>query len=225
MINSDAGVLWQKIELAPIVLPLVLLAFALHEMAHAFMAHWFGDPTPKAHGRITLNPIPHLDKVGSIMIVVTYFLFPIPMGFAVTPINESRMRNPRWNGAVVALVGPLTNFVLVVVMLLLVVWGVDAGLSSYWLEAFLFAVGFNALLVVFNLLPIPPLDGSRIVATFMDRHTRARWENLNQYGILILLGIILVFNGPFFTLVFELMDIVYSIAGSIVDGVIPTVPQ
>jgi Zn-dependent protease len=179
-------------------LPLVLLAFALHEMAHAYTATWFGDPTPKQHGRKTLNPIRHLDPIGTVMIVVSMFVFGFPMGFAVTPVNESKMRNPRWHGAVVSLAGPVTNIILLVVSLIAFV-AVLQGDVSRTLEAVLFySAVFNAFLAVFNLLPIPPLDGARILGAFMDDHTRREWRKLDEYGIFIIVALLL-FGGASFS--------------------------
>ncbi|MCW2923481.1 MAG: site-2 protease family protein, partial [Thermoleophilia bacterium] len=89
------GELNEHLRIAAFALPIVLLAFALHEMAHAYVATWFGDPTPERHGRRTLNPIRHLDPIGTLMIVGSMILFGFPFGFAVTPVDDNRMRRPR----------------------------------------------------------------------------------------------------------------------------------
>ena len=113
--------LQEHIRVASFALPLVLLAFALHEMAHAYVATWFGDPTPAQHGRRTLNPIRHLDPVGTIMICISMLVFGFPFGFAVTPVNDTKMRKPRLHGALTSLAGPMVNVVLCAISLALLV--------------------------------------------------------------------------------------------------------
>jgi Zn-dependent protease len=198
-------------------LPLVLLAFAWHEMAHAYTAMWFGDPTPKEHGRKTLNPIKHLDPVGTIMLVVSMVLFGFPMGFAVTPVNESKMRNPRWHGAIVALAGPVTNIVLCILSAVGFVLIAEStnfdplvqriGDGAIMLRALYYSMIFNAFLAVFNLLPIPPLDGGRIVGAFMDDHTRAQWRKVDEYGMFIIIGLIVLGGASFSAFLNGLTDL------------------
>ena len=202
----------------------ILLAFALHEMGHAFSAWAFGDPTPREHGRITLNPIAHLDPVGTIMLVVSFLLLGFPFGFAVTPINESKMRRPRLHGVLVALAGPLMNLLILVACLVGVILGargLTAGEEApMWLELLFMTATFNAFLIVFNLLPVPPLDGSRVVGGLMDDHTRHEWRKLDQYGIFIILALVFILGGPFQQLVSQLqgalLDLVVQFVGRFV---------
>ena len=187
--------------------PLVLLAFALHEMAHAYTATWFGDPTPARHGRRTLNPIRHLDPIGTAMLCISLLLFGAPMGFAVTPVDDSKMRRPRLHGALVSLAGPVTNVLLCAVSIALIAALVPTlGPDSFRLsdrsapfiyEALFYSMVFNAFLAVFNLLPIPPLDGGRIVGSLMDEDTRREWRKIDEYGIFIILGLILLGGASF----------------------------
>jgi Zn-dependent protease len=199
--------LQENIRIATFALPLVLLAFALHEMAHAYVATWFGDPTPREHGRKTLNPIRHLDPIGTIMLVVSMLVFGFPFGFAVTPVNDSKMRRPRLHGALTSFAGPLVNIIICTISLVLLVLAVETvspdsfhlGNSEVPLvvEAAYYSMVFNAFLAVFNLLPIPPLDGGRIVGSFMRPDMAREWRKLDEYGIFIILGLVFLGGSSF----------------------------
>ena len=199
--------LQENIRIATFALPLVLLAFALHEMAHAYVATWFGDPTPREHGRKTLNPIRHLDPIGTIMLVVSMLVFGFPFGFAVTPVNDSKMRRPRLHGALTSFAGPLVNIIICTISLVLLVLAVETvspdsfhlGNSTVPLvvEAAYYSMVFNAFLAVFNLLPIPPLDGGRIVGSFMRPDMAREWRKLDEYGIFIILGLVFLGGSSF----------------------------
>jgi Zn-dependent protease len=205
----------QYIRIAPFVLPIVLLAFALHEMAHAYVATWFGDPTPAQHGRRTLNPIKHLDKVGTIMLVVSLLLFGFPFGFAVTPVNDSKMRKPRLHGGLTAAAGPFVNLLFVFAFMAFYIWAVQhTDASSFKLgntqtpllqEIGYYGMSFNAFLVVFNLLPIPPLDGGRIVASLLEPSIAREWNKIAPYGTYIVLGLVLL-GGATFTAFLQGME-------------------
>ncbi|MCW2955889.1 MAG: Zn-dependent protease [Thermoleophilia bacterium] len=203
----DLATLQEHIRIATFALPIVLLAFAFHEMAHAYTAMWFGDPTPARHGRRTLNPIRHLDPLGTIMIVVSMLLFGFPFGFAVTPVDDERMRRPRLHGALTALAGPLVNLAFCAVSLALLAIAQETATPEsftlgdspipFWVEVAFWSMSFNAFLFIFNMLPIPPLDGGRILGAFMDEHTRREWFKVGQYGIFIILGLALFGGGSF----------------------------
>jgi Zn-dependent protease len=219
--------LQENIRIAAFALPLVLLAFALHEMAHAYVATWFGDPTPAAHGRRTLNPIRHLDPVGTIMLVVSMLVFGFPFGFAVTPVNDSLMRKPRLHGALTAAAGPAVNIVLCAVSMAALVAALEVvGPDSFRLgasdvplvvEAAYYSMVFNAFLAVFNLLPIPPLDGGRIVASIMRPELGREFLKIGEYGIFIILGLVLFGGASFSAFLQSLQSGLLSIVGSFVS--------
>ena len=219
--------LQENIRIAGFALPLVLLAFALHEMAHAYVATWFGDPTPERHGRRTLNPIRHLDPLGTIMLVVSMLVFGFPFGFAVTPVDDSRMRRPRLHGALTSFAGPLVNIVLCAISLMLLVVAVESvspdsfrlGNSSTPLviEAAYYSMVFNAFLAVFNLLPIPPLDGGRIVGSLMKPDLAREWRKLDEYGIFIVLALVLFGGASFSSFLQTLQGGLIDIVGAFVS--------
>lgn len=176
-------------------------AFAYHELGHALVADRLGDMTPRQHGRITLNPIPHISWFGMIMLILVGF------GWAVTPVNPNALRgNPRTSYMYVALAGPVSNFIMAVLFaipLRLITTGIisvstllGVGLSVQWIEwlqYFLYmGVWLNLFLIAFNLLPIPPLDGFTVLRGIVPLEMAMRLDVLRQYGMLILLLVIFI---------------------------------
>jgi Zn-dependent protease len=179
------------------VIALVIYATSLHEMAHAYVATWCGDPTPGRRGRLTWNPIPHLDPplTAIILPVVFYMSSGSLFCLAQTPIDPSRMRKPLRDHALTALAGPVTNF-LFMGMLIGILW--IPGIYSYtyfgepanWLTAILPKAAFwNLILGVFNLLPLPPLDGYRIARAFVPVTVRMQMDNFarNPMSMIVVL--------------------------------------
>lgn len=219
--------LQENVRIASFALPLVLLAFALHEMAHAYAATWFGDPTPARHGRRTLNPIRHLDPLGTVMLVVSMLLFGFPFGFAVTPVDDSRMRRPRLHGALTSFAGPATNIVLCAISLALFATAIEsvspdsfrlgASDTPLVIEAAYYSMVFNAFLAVFNLLPIPPLDGGRIVGSLMNEELRREWRKIDEYGIFIVLALVFLGGASFSAFLQGLQMQLLQLVGSFVN--------
>jgi Zn-dependent protease len=166
--------------------PLVLASLTLHELAHAWVAWRLGDPTAKEQGRLTLNPLAHLDPLGTLMFAITALLANLPFGWArPVPVNPRYFRRAKEGMAIVAAAGPLMNFALALVALALYRHG---GFDGRTLEVIGKAYVVNVVLGLFNLFPVPPLDGSRIVGAVMDDATYVRWTHLDQYGMLIVFG-------------------------------------
>jgi Zn-dependent protease len=171
------------------VLAAIVIAFTVHEFSHALTAEKLGDPTPKALGRLTLNPLAHIDILGFLLLLFAGFGWGRPV-----PFNENRLKNPKWGAALIALAGPFSNLALAALafaaLYLLTVNGVLPPNSL--LAVFLaFLIQFNIVLMLFNLIPIPPLDGSKLLfALIPDRHEQIR-QALTIYGPMILLGLII----------------------------------
>ena len=184
-----------------ILFGVLVVAVILHEISHGVVALWFGDDTAKRAGRLTLNPLPHIDPFGSIILPAMGALTGIPLiGYAKpVPINPSRMHNPRRDPLWVSLAGPATNLALMSVAALVAHFMYRGMDNSQFLALSEMPIGFrivfyfavvNLSLGIFNLLPIPPLDGSAIFERFMPDSWRPRWYQFRPYGLLVLFGLV-----------------------------------
>ena len=163
---------------------IVFIALPLHEYAHAAMAVALGDNTPKLQGRLTLNPLVHIDPMGAILIYVAGFGWAKPVMWNPRNIDVS----PRVGAVLVAIAGPLTNLALAIVSVLLISTGlVDRGIGLQFLYSF---VQINVLLFVFNMIPVPPLDGSHVLFAFFPGDSYRLQAQLSQYGMLIIFAVI-----------------------------------
>jgi len=172
-------------------LPVFLLSIAVHEFSHAFFASKFGDDTAKNQGRLTLNPFKHIDLIGSVIVPLAAFA----SGFALigwakpVPVDRRNFSDPLKNDAVVSFAGPLSNFVLSVLLFVLFLISVNifGEQNSIVSELLWYGVFLNVFLFAFNLLPIPPLDGSHILFDLFPNKLTAKYLNLGLYGSFILL--------------------------------------
>ncbi len=191
--------LGQKLAIAPLLIPALILSMTLHELAHGLVATKLGDPTPRSQGRLTLNPIKHLDPIGSLVFLITFLFMPFPFGWArPVQVRPDTFASPKRGMAAVAVAGPLTNFLIALVVLAGMVHlgaGVSGTASSgWWSMLILYVFQVNIVLGVFNLLPVPPLDGSRIIAVFMPDHVHEEWTKLDAYAPLFILLLLFVFG-------------------------------
>ena len=198
------------------LLPFLLVSLVLHELAHAYVATWLGDPSPRADGRLSFNPIVHLDPLGTAMFAITAFVSSFIFGWAKpVMVNPRHFRRPQVDMAIVAAAGPATNLLLGLGCLAVLVHR-DLGDTAIDVVAYAFQV--NVVLGIFNLIPIPPLDGSRIVAAVMPRGLHARWAQLDQVGIIALFAVIFVFNEQFWDVFEEVLgettDVMLTIVGA-----------
>ncbi|QSO45779.1 site-2 protease family protein [Alicyclobacillus mengziensis] len=165
----------------------VLVGLVIHEFAHAVTADVLGDKTARVAGRVTLNPLAHLDPLGLIMILFA------PIGWAKpTPVNASRLRHPRSGMVMVALAGPISNLIISIVCLTVfsVVYPVSTG--GFLAQLLWWGGIVNLFLFIFNLIPIQPLDGSRVVASLLPYRLELKYRKLDLYGPFILLLLVII---------------------------------
>ncbi len=202
-----------RLEQLPFVLIVIGIAFTVHEFAHAYTAYKFGDPTAYNEGRVTLNPMAHLDLFGTLLILIAGFGWAKPV-----PVNRFYFRRPRLMGVITTAAGPFSNLLIAFVGLLLLMILQRLGISSLSLgvqEAvytfFFILVRLNIVLFVFNLIPLPPLDGYRIIEDLVPSRTRAKLSQYEHWGIFAFL--LMVFIPPIrrYTLepIFGLTDNIY----------------
>ncbi|MEP0391737.1 MAG: site-2 protease family protein [Erythrobacter sp.] len=202
--------MFDTLSFALVFIPCLVIAIVFHEVAHGWAAKALGDPTASERGRLTLNPIRHVDPVGTLLVPGGLLLLGAPaFGWAKpVPVNKWRLNNPRFGMMAVAAAGPLSNFVLAFVGAVLL--GLFGTLGAGFAES---AAGFpmlvgpqgeplpaatglyffiliNVFLGLFNLLPIPPFDGSHIVGGLLPRPLRAQWEKIQRFGMVLILGVI-----------------------------------
>jgi Zn-dependent protease len=198
------------VEFLPL-LPILLFSVIIHEISHGWMALRLGDPTARDLGRLTLNPIPHIDPIGSILVPAISLLSAGTVFIAwakPVPVNPMYFRNVRRDDILVSIVGPISNLILALACALLYVV-VESSLGPvntmsdgagretvlFLLKMFSFGISMNIFLAVFNLLPVPPLDGSHVVASLLPPEAGERYRRVGFAGIFIIL---VLMNVPFF---------------------------
>lgn len=173
----------------PAVLPYLavalIVAATVHEFAHAYVADRLGDPTPRAMGRLTLNPLAHLDPIGSLMILLVGFGWAKPV-----QINPANFADWRRDSILVALAGPLANVTLVFLLGLPFKLGVIEPAGGVAVGILGWSLQINAMLAVFNLIPIPPLDGSRVLVGLLPGSMAISYARIERFGFIILLALI-----------------------------------
>lgn len=189
-------------------IPALLIAITVHEYAHGRVSQALGDPTPGRSGRLSLNPIHHLDPIGSLMILLVGFGWAKPV-----PVNPNYYKNPRLGMAIVGLAGPVSNFVSAIVLGRLGSFFINAPFGSM-IEPFLFwLVAINVILGVFNLIPIPPLDGSKLLAYFIpERSLNAYWQ-FERYGILVLVAVLFFFGTAMWSVLTPVVNFILGATG------------
>ncbi len=198
-------------------MPILFFSVILHEFAHGYTAYMHGDDTAYIMGRLTFNPLAHVDMFGTIILPAVCYFTHIPMfGWArPVPVNFYRLRNPKKDMAKVALAGPLSNLLLVLITAVALKAFVAAGSDSgIIVSIFVYSVMINLLLAIFNLIPIPPLDGSRIVAGLLPDRLANKYMNLERYGMFIVFALVL--TGAFSYIIVPLFKMALSLVFSFI---------
>ena len=185
-------------------IPALLIALTIHEYAHARVAVSLGDPTPKVLGRVTLNPLSHLDPVGLIMLWLVQFGWAKPV-----PINPNNFADWKRGTRLVSLAGPVANILLSLVMAILFTGLIKIGVidGNDWLSNVIrLTYVYNIIFAVFNMFPIPPLDGSKVVSSFLPNEMAWRYESIERYGIYIILAL-------------SWLGVIWGILSPIADGI------
>jgi len=198
----------------------VLFAITLHEAAHGVVARLLGDPTAALAGRITLNPIKHIDPVGTILVPLGILLFAKLMGGSgmlfgwakPVPVDFGRLRRPKRDMLWVALAGPAANLLMAILWALSLRFFVEAGgQEPFWLRMALVGVQINLVLMALNLLPILPLDGGRILVSLLPHRLAWQYSRMEPYGMPIV--IVLMVSGLLWTLMRPLLALGQGIVG------------
>jgi Zn-dependent protease len=185
------------------VFPILLFSIIIHEIAHGWMALKLGDPTARDMGRLTLNPIPHIDPIGSILVPLISFVAAGTVFIAwakPVPVNPANFRNIRRDDILVSVIGPVSNLVVALFCVIMFIvtqrvmgptnlisagFGQDA--ASYFANMFYVGIPLNIFLAVFNLIPVPPLDGSHVVASLLPPNVANRYRQIGFAGILLII--------------------------------------
>ena len=189
----------------------LVIGITVHEASHAASAYLLGDDTAYRDGRVTLNPISHLDLLGSLMLLMAGFGWGRP-----TPVVPSKLRGGVFGPVAVALAGPVSNLLIVAVCAALYLLPPFREQGGYLFTLVVMVAFTNALLFVFNLIPIPPLDGSKVIFPFLPRALDGFVDFMNQYGPMILLGLILVSfvtNLPIFSILLASVQPLLTVLG------------
>ena len=200
-----------------ITLLILLFSIILHEYSHGYIAYKNGDDTAYLKGRLTFNPIKHIDPMGTFVLPLLCYLMHLPLfGWArPVPVNFLRLNNPKKDMAKVAFAGPASNLLMVALCVLifkiLVVLNIQEVL---FYKILIYGIQINLILAIFNLIPIPPLDGSKIIASFLPDRQSLRYLSLERYGMIFV--IILIVTGAFRMIVVPVFNYCFNLISFII---------
>ncbi|MBI4991457.1 site-2 protease family protein [Candidatus Gottesmanbacteria bacterium] len=194
---------------------ILIIVITIHEFAHAYVADHFGDPTPRLAGRLTLNPTVHIDPIGTVLLPLMTMLSGAGIFFGwakPTPFDPFNLRNPKKDSALIAFAGPVSNLLFALLLSILIRMPFF-GLLGYWvIGLFEMLIQLNIVLAVFNLIPIHPLDGFKVVAGLLPKKYYNDWLSLERYGIIFLILLIFPFFGgsPITALISPVVNFILS---------------
>ena len=201
----------------------IIFAITVHEVAHGWVANKLGDPTAKLAGRLTLNPVRHIDPVGTIAVpLIMIALTPFAFGWAKpVPVDWRNLKQPRRDMALVAAAGPGANLIMLALWTLLLSVLFATGNSFSYMSTLLIEMAkvgiiINIVLIALNLLPLPPLDGSRIVTAFLSPAAAQKYNVLERWGLPIL--VVLIFTGVLGKILHPLIGFMLSIVNTLLSG-------
>ncbi|WP_339064290.1 site-2 protease family protein [Tepidibacillus marianensis] len=216
--------LYYPISELPYVIAALLIAFTVHEFSHAYVAYKFGDPTAKEQGRLTLNPAAHLDLFGTLLIFIAGFGWAKPV-----PVDPNHFKNRKYAGALISIAGPISNLLIAILFIVLYFGMYRVGILSHLTEStneiishFIdIIVSLNIVLFVFNLVPLPPLDGYRVIEDLAPTGVRAKLSQYEYYGSFIFLILFItplgdyIFGPIFNTVVPFVLDTLVNVFGTV----------
>lgn len=197
--------------LIAIYLAVVLVAVSVHESAHALASYLLGDDTAKLQNRISLNPLNHIDPFMSVLLPVMLMMMKLPAFGGAKPVvvNSRKIKYGDYGMALVALAGPLSNFLLAFVCFGLMTLAINLN-NAFWAEMMLLSVQVNLGFMLFNLLPIPPLDGSRVLYALVSDSAQEVMKNLERYGTIVILFLVIIFSDLIFMYVSQTGQLIMS---------------
>lgn len=210
--NTGQASTEQMVIAVAIVIGVTFASMVLHELMHGLTAYWLGDDTAKLDGRLTLNPIKHIDPFLTILLPVVMLLTggPIFGGAKPVPFNPNKVKGGEWGAALVAIAGPLTNLVLAFICYVVLALLQNSGVAIGWLQMiFYYGTMVNLGFFAFNMIPIPPLDGSRVLYAVAPEGFQRAMDAVEQMGLLVIFLIVLVAS-----------PVIGQLMGGITDGVL-----
>ncbi len=198
----------------------VLFAITVHEVAHGWVANKLGDSTAKMLGRLTLNPFKHIDPIGTVVVPLAMVLMQTGFVFGwakPVPVNMNKLNSPRKDMAIVAIAGPLSNLIMAIFWVFIFKLGstviTDPNIAKGIMAMGRAGILINLILFVFNLLPIPPLDGSRVLSGFLPKSLSAVMDKIEPYGLFIVIG--LLYFGVLNSILSPVIDFFLQTIGSL----------
>lgn len=201
------------INIILLTLPGILMGLTLHEFSHAYTAYLLGDLTAKEHGRLTLNPIYHIDIFGLLMLIFFKFGWAKPV-----PINPNNFSNRKIGYFLVSIAGPLSNILLSVILTIFLGIVIKLDISTFIYEVLYFAIFINLVLAIFNLFPIPPLDGSKILLAILPNKFEYKYYKLERYTYIILFVLVYfkIINKVLFPIVYYILNLLINLLNFII---------